>query len=140
MRTPALRFHPAMPRYTYLVSSETIPSKNNSTQQTLQVVRGTFHLATVAIVTVWGFLDWELPLPGILVGVGALILSILIWALFLSPKPVLHTDRYGLALIELLFLASAAGALLALGVSGWIAAAFGIVGAALGYVSALRTR
>ena len=103
-------------------------------------MRGIFHLATVVIVTAWGFLDWELPFPGILVGAGALVLRVLIWALFLSPKPVLHTDRYGLALIELLFLASGAGALLALGISGWIAAAFGIVGAALGYVAALRTR
>ena len=122
------------------MSSETISSKNTGAQQALLVARGIFHLATVAIVTVWGFLDWELPFPGILVGIGALVLSVLIWALFLSPKPVLHTDRYGLALIELLFLASGAGALLALGVNGWIAVAFGLIGATLGYISAIRRR
>lgn len=137
---PTTTIRPVTPRYTGIVSSETISSKSTSTQQTMQVVRGAFHLATVIIVTVWGFLDWALPYPGILVGAGALVLSVVIWALFLSPRPVLHTDRYGLALIELLFLASGAGALLALGFSGWIAAAFGLVGAALGYASALRTR
>lgn len=123
-----------------MVNSETTSNQNARNSQTLLVMRGLFHLATIIFVTLWGFLDWEMPFPGALVGAGALLLSIVIWALFLSPKPVLHTDRFGLALIELLFLASGAAALLALGVSGWIVGAFGLVAATLGYVAAIRTR
>lgn len=120
------------------MNSETPSTKNTRNSQSLLGVRALFHLATVVFVTLWGFLDWEMPFPGIFIGIGALVLSIVIWALFLSPRPVLHTDRFGLALIEVLFLASGAAALLALGISGWIAAAFGVVGAALGYVAGAR--
>ena len=47
------------------------------------------------------------------------MLTVVIWALFLSPKPVLRTDRFGQALIELLLIAGAVGALLSLGVHWW---------------------
>ncbi|NLA65253.1 MAG: hypothetical protein GX862_04890, partial [Leucobacter sp.] len=54
---------------------------------------------------------------------------------FLSPRPVLHTDRFGQSLIELLFIAAAVAVLLVLGVHPLIAVGFGLVGAVLGYVA-----
>ena len=68
------------------------------------------------------------------------MLSLVVWALFLSPKPVLQTDRFGQALIELMLLAAGVGAMLALGVNWIIATAFGVVGALLGFVSSLRAQ
>lgn len=106
----------------------------------LQMVRGLLHLVAVVAVTAWGFMDWKLPFPGTLVGLAALAVSVLVWALFLSPKPVLHTDRFGQALIELLLFAGATAALLALNVPWAIAAALGLAGAAVGYVVSMRTR
>jgi ABC-type dipeptide/oligopeptide/nickel transport system permease subunit len=46
---------------------------------------------------------------------------------------VLHTDRFGQSLIELLLIAGAVAALLALG-ANWVGAAvFGVIAAVIGY-------
>lgn len=104
----------------------------------LHTTRALLHLIAVVFVTAWGFLGWELPLPGILVGIGAFVLSLLVWALFLSPKPVLHTDRFGQALIELLLVAAGIGAMLAIGVWWWIAVLYGLVAVVVGYITSMR--
>lgn len=104
----------------------------------LQTVRGLLHLVAVIAVTAWGFFDWRLPFPGTLIGLGALALGVLLWALFLSPKPVLRADPFGQALIELLLFAGATAALLALGVPWPFAVAFGLAGAAVGYFATIR--
>ena len=104
----------------------------------LVTIRALFHLAAVVSLTVWGFLSWELPFPGVLTGLGLLVISILLWALFLSPRPVLRTDRFGQALVELLLLAAAVAALLALGVFWVWPALFGIAGAVIGYAASTR--
>lgn len=121
------------------VTSETQPQTDARMTDKLTVVRGLFHLASVIILTVWGFLDWAFPLPAIFVALGALVLSVVIWALFLSPRPVLRTDRFGQALIELLLLAAAVGALLSLGAHWAIAVAFGLAGTIVGYIVSSRT-
>lgn len=105
---------------------------------TLQLVRGLIHLIAIVSVTLWGFLDWAMPFPGILVGLGALVLSALVWALFLSPRPVLPTDRFGQSFIELLLLAAAVASLITIGVPWWIAAIYGVAGAALGFQGGRR--
>ena len=107
---------------------------------TQQAVRGLFHLTAIVTITLWGFRGWEMPFPGILVGLGLLALSVLLWALFLSPRPVLATDRFGRALIELLLLAAGVGAMLGLGVNWIIAVAFGVVGAALGFITSIGSK
>lgn len=106
----------------------------------LQLVRGVFHLVAVIAVTVWGFVSWPLPFPGVLTGLGLLVLSVLLWALFLSPRPVLRVDRFAQALFELLLLAAAVAALLALGVFWLWPALFGVAGAVVGFRASARTR
>lgn len=99
----------------------------------LQLVRAACHLIVVVAVFVWGFLDW--PAPWLwLTGFGFGLLSVLIWALFLSPRAMLHTDRFGQSLIELLFIASGVGAMLALGVHWIVAILFGLIAAVAGYL------
>lgn len=101
----------------------------------LQLVRSLCHLLVIVAVAVWGFLSWELPFPGVFTGIGILALAVLLWALFLSPRPVLRTDRFGRSLIELLFLAAGVGAMLALGMPWPLAAVFGVIAAVLGYLA-----
>lgn len=118
---------------------DSAPHASNTPDLILQWLRGVCHLATVIIITVWAFTAWPLPLAGIFMGFGALVLTVLIWALFLSPRPVLRTDKFGQSLIELLLIAGAVAAMLAMGVNWVVAALFGVVAAVLGLVASMRT-
>ncbi|CAG7618879.1 YrdB family protein [Leucobacter soli] len=106
--------------------------------QTLPALRGLCHLAAVILITLWALFEWPLPWPGLLAGAGFLVLSIVVWALFLSPRPMLHTDRFGQGLVELLLIAGAVGALLGLGVAWPLALLFGLLAAVLGYFDGAR--
>lgn len=106
----------------------------------LLLTRSLCHFIAVTSVTVWGFLAWPLPFPGILTGVGFLALSVLVWALFLSPRPVLRTDRFGQALVELLLLAAAVAAMFDFGFFWVWPVLFGVAAAAVGYVASARRR
>lgn len=101
---------------------------------TLMTLRSLAHLTVVIVVGIWAFTAWPLPWPGLATGIGFVVLAILIWALFLSPRPVLHTDRFGLALIELLFIGAGVYAMLAIGIPWIVAVIFGLAAAALGYI------
>lgn len=114
------------------------PQQPSRTLTVLALVRSLFHLAAVVAITVWGFLAWPLPFPGILTGIGMLVLCVLLWALFLSPRPVLRADRFAQALFELLLLAAAVGAVLDFGWHWAWAAVLGVAGAAVGLVVSLR--
>lgn len=120
-----------------VTSSTSQPAAPNAK---LQLVRGLFQLAAIVIITIWGFLAWPLPFPGIFTGLGMLALSVLLWALFLSPRPVLRVDRFAAALFELLLLAAAVGALLGFGLFWVWPVLFGLVGAALGYITSRSAR
>lgn len=98
--------------------------------------RSLVHLLAVVAVAVWGFVAWPMPWPGLLIGIAVTVLSVLIWALFLSPRPVLAVDRFGGSLIELLLLGAAVAASLDLGIFWVIPATIGVLGAALGFVTA----
>jgi hypothetical protein len=104
----------------------------------IQAVRAFIHLAAVIIITIWALSSWPLPMPGVLMGAAAFALTVLVWALFLSPKPVLHTDRFGQGLIELLLIAGAVAALLALGVIWLVPVFFGMAAAIVGYLATAK--
>lgn len=103
--------------------------------QILQLLRALCHLIALIVITWWALTEWPLPWPGILAGIGFFVLTVLVWALFLSPKPVLRTDRFGQGFIELLLIAGALGAMLGLGIVWPVPVAFGVVAAALGFVA-----
>lgn len=116
------------------------PASANRSDRTLVTVRGLAHLVIVVSVAIWAFVDWTQPWPGLLTGFGFTILAVLIWALFLSPRPVLHTDRFGQSLIELLFIGGGVGAMLAVGVPWILPVVFGVAAAIVGYVVPARLR
>lgn len=104
----------------------------------VQLLRAAFHLSSLVFITWWALIEWPFPWPGILVGVGFFVLVVVLWALFLSPKPVLHVDRLGRGLIELLLIAGAVAAMLSIGMNWVLSALFGVAGAILGYFASLR--
>ena len=103
--------------------------------QILQLLRSLCHLIALIVITWWALAEWSLPWHGLLAGAGFFTLTVLIWALFLSPRPVLRTDRFGQAFIELLLIAGTVGAMLGLGLAWPIPVVFGVVAAALGFVA-----
>lgn len=105
---------------------------------TLQLLRSFGHLVAVVVITWWATIEWGFPWPGVVVGLAFLLLTVLLWALFLSPRPVLRTDRFGQGLVELLLIAGAAGAMLGLGAPWMLAVAYGIAAALLGYLAGMK--
>lgn len=90
----------------------------------LDVLRLVSELLAFGSLCVWGFLAWSLPW-NIVWGLGAPIVAILIWALFLSPKAVIALPRAVRTLIELLVFVSATLALWALDLP-WAGLAVGV--------------
>jgi Protein of unknown function (DUF2568) len=100
------------------------------------VLRSVLELFAFVSLGLWGFLAWDLPWS-IVLGIGAPVLAILLWALFLSPRAVLAIDVYGRSLIELLIMGAAALAWLDLG-QPIVAIVFGVVAVVSGVVSGRR--
>lgn len=78
------------------------------------ILRLFVQLATVAIAAIWGAFSWPFPW-NIAVAITAVALIVLIWALFLSPRSVVHTDSFVQTIIELVLVTGAATALWTLG-------------------------
>jgi hypothetical protein len=67
----------------------------------------------------------------VLIGIGAPLLAILAWALFVSPKAVFHIDTFGKALVEIAVFSAAALGWWTLG-QPVVAVAFAVVAAVSG--------
>jgi hypothetical protein len=65
------------------------------------VLRFLLELFAFVTLAIWGFVAFPLPWPGVLIGIGAPLLAVLLWAFFLSPRSVLRIDPFGKALVEI---------------------------------------
>jgi hypothetical protein len=94
-----------------------------------------FLLEIFAIISlgIWGFVAWPFGW-NIVIGIGAPVIAILLWALFRSPKAVLHIDPFGKAIVEIAVMATAAYAWWDLG-QPIIAIVFAVVAAASGVIN-----
>jgi hypothetical protein len=72
------------------------------------ILRFLLELFAFVSLGIWGFLAFPLPWPGVLIGLGAPALAILLWALFVSPKAVFRVDPFGKALVEIAVFSAAA--------------------------------
>ena len=92
-----------------------------------------FAFATLAI---WGFASWPFPWT-IVAGIGAPVLAIVVWALFVSPRAVFTVHPFVRAFVELLVYASATIAWWSMG-QAWLGLAFGVVAVTIGVIAGRR--
>jgi hypothetical protein len=92
-----------------------------------------FAFVTLAI---WGFALWPFPW-NIVVGVGAPVAAILVWALFVSPRAVLAVHPFVRAVVELLVYVSATLAWWSLGLT-WVGLIFAVVAVTAGVLAGRR--
>ena len=102
----------------------------------LDIVRVLVLLAALASLALWGFGEWPTPW-NIVVGIGAPLLTLLIWALFLSPRPVLRLHPFLRALVEVLIYVGVTLAWWSIG-QAWAGIAFAVVAVASGVVAGRR--
>lgn len=92
-----------------------------------------FAFGTLAF---WGFVFWPFPW-NIVVGIGAPVLAILVWALFVSPRAVLAVHPFVRAVVELLVYAAATIAWWSMGFT-WVGIVFGVVAVTVGLLAGRR--
>ncbi|CAN5560412.1 YrdB family protein [soil metagenome] len=121
------------PRVTPTAPSESGMRAPLSAVDVLAFVCEIFAFVTLAI---WGFAMWPFPW-NIVVGIGAPVVAILVWALFVSPRAVLAVHPFVRAVVELLVYVSATLAWWAMGLT-WVGLVFGIVAVTAGVLAGRR--
>lgn len=81
--------------------SAPVPGVERPVITVLDVIRTIVLVIAIGTLALWGFATWPLPW-NIVVGIGAPIVVLLVWALFLSPRPVLRVHPFLRALVEVL--------------------------------------
>lgn len=102
----------------------------------LDIVRVVVLIAAIASLALWGFASWELPWS-IVIGVGAPVVTVLLWALFLSPRPVLRVHPFLRAVVELFIYVGVTIAWWSMG-QALIGTAFALVAVIAGVLSGRR--
>lgn len=102
----------------------------------LEIVRVLVLLVALASLALWGFGMWPLPW-NIVIGIGAPAIMLLVWALFLSPRPTLHLHPFLRATVELLIYAAVTITWWSMG-QVWVGIAFAVVAIATGVMAGRR--
>lgn len=102
----------------------------------LDVIRVVVLLVALASLALWGFGSWAMPW-NIVVGVAAPVVTLLVWALFISPRAMLHLHPFLRALVKLLVYAAVTLAWWSVG-QAWIGLAFAVVAVAAGVIAGRR--
>ncbi len=71
----------------------------------VEIVRVVVLIAALTTLVLWGFTSWPPPWSFV-IGIGAPLIAALLWAVFLSPRPVLRVHPFIRALVELLIFAT----------------------------------
>lgn len=107
-----------------------------STVRPNDILRFVLELFAVVSLGIWGFVAWPLPW-NIVIGIAAPAFAIVLWALFRSPKAVLHVDAFVKAIVEVAVMGSAAFAWWSLG-QPIVAVVFAVIATASGLINGLR--
>jgi hypothetical protein len=91
----------------------------------LHVVRFLVELFAIFTFAWWGFTTWPFAW-NILAGIGAPVIAIVVWGLFVSPRAVIRVHPFVRAIVELLVFAAATVAWWSMG-QVWIGLAFAVV-------------
>lgn len=125
--TPTVR--PAAP-------AEPLPAGTRPALSGIDILAFVCELFAFGTLAFWGFSAWEFPW-NIVAGIGAPVLAILLWALFVSPRAVLAVHPFVRALVELLVYAAATIAWWSTGYA-WIGLVFAIVAVTTGVIAGRR--
>ncbi|WP_193598238.1 YrdB family protein [Microbacterium sp. YJN-G] len=112
------------------------PGVNRPAVTPLDLIRVVVLLVALATLALWGFGSWPMPW-NIVVGIGAPVITLLVWALFLSPRPVLRLHPFLRALVELLIYAAVTLAWWSMG-QAWLGIAFAAVAVTAGVIAGRR--
>lgn len=93
-------------------------------------------IAAFVTLAIWGFTAWPLPW-NVVAGIGAPVLAILVWALFVSPRAVLAVHPFIRAIVELFVYAAATIAWWSMG-QAVIGLVFAIVAVTFGALNGRR--
>lgn len=102
----------------------------------LDIVRVIVLVAALASLVLWGLAAWTLPW-NLVAAIGAPVITLLLWALFLSPRPVLAVHPFVRAAVELLLYAAVTVAWWTMG-QAWIGLGFAVVAVATGLMAGRR--
>jgi hypothetical protein len=94
------------------------------------------ELIAFATLAIWGFAMFAFPW-NLIAGIGAPVLAILVWALFVSPRAVFAVHPFVKALVELLVYASATAAWWTMG-QAWVGLVFGVAAVTVGVLAGRR--
>ncbi len=117
----------------HAVNHETPPQPTSP----IEIIRVVILLTILATFALWGFTAWDSPLSFVF-GIGAPVVALLMWALFLSTKPVMVLHPLVRAVVELLLYAATTAVWWTMGET-WIGLGFGLVAVAVGLVYGRRT-
>ncbi|QEA28831.1 DUF2568 domain-containing protein [Microbacterium sp. CBA3102] len=116
--------------------SAPVPGVDRPAFSVLDIVRAVVLVVAVASLALWGFARWDLPW-NIIVGIGAPVIVVVIWALFLSPRAVLRVHPFLRAAVELLIYVGVTIAWWSMG-QALIGTAFALVAVVSGVLSGRR--
>jgi hypothetical protein len=102
----------------------------------VDVVAFLCEIFAFVVLAVWGFVLWPFPW-NLVVGIGAPVLAILLWALFVSPRAVLAVHPFVRGFVELVVYASATAALWSMGLA-WVGLGFAVVAVTVGLITGRR--
>ena len=115
---------------------DAVPGVNRPTFTPLDIIRTVVLVTAVASLALWGFSMWAFPW-NLILGIGAPLLVLLAWALFLSPRPVLALHPFIRAAVELLIYAGVTLAWWSMGQT-WIGLGFAVVAVTAGLFAGRR--
>lgn len=113
-----------------------VPGVNRPNITPLDIIRAVVLVTAIVSLALWGFAMWSSPWNFVL-GIGTPLIVLLVWALFLSPRPVLALHPFVRAAVELLIYVGVTLAWWLMGQT-WVGLGFAIVAVAAGLFAGRR--
>ena len=120
----------------HAVAASGLPAGTRARLDGFDVLAFLCELFAFGTLAVWGFTAWPFPW-NLVAGIGAPLIAILLWALFVSPRAVFAIHPFARALVELLVFVSATAVWWSAG-QAWIGVAFAVVAVSAGLVAGRR--
>lgn len=113
-----------------------VPGVNRPNLTPLDIIRAVILVTAIASLALWGFTMWAFPW-NLVLGIGTPVLVLLMWAFFLSPRPVLTLHPFVRAAVELLIYVGVTLAWWSMGQT-WVGLGFALVAVTAGLFAGRR--